>query len=95
MIVAPFDSPVNVRVKDDGGTLCVRDAMSAAEVLLRRWPAERESPWRLRAIAKCLGAMEGQCSGRSVREAFLLAAATSRILVRSDRKAPASVDQPR
>lgn len=93
MIVAPFDSPVNVRVKDGGGTVCVRDAMSAAEVLLRRWPAEHESPWRLRAIAKCLGAMEGQCSASAVREAFLLAAATARILVRPDRKASGTVDQ--
>jgi hypothetical protein len=87
MIVAPFESPVNVRVKDGGGTICVRDAMSAAEVLLRRWPAGHASPWRLRAIAKCLGALEGRCSGSTVREAFLLAAVTARILVRPDRNA--------
>jgi len=86
MIVAPFENPVLVRPKQGGKPIRVGDAMSAAEVLLRRWPEGAPSPWRLRAMAKCLGALEGKCSGKVVQEAFLLAAAAAAILVSPSRR---------
>ena len=78
---ARFDRPVTVRNPGGGRTMEVADALGAAEILLRRWPDQRADPWRLRAMSKCLGAMEGQCSGRALREAFTLAAANSDMLV--------------
>jgi hypothetical protein len=80
-----FDVSVTVESDAIGKARVISDTIQAAEILLRRWPAERYCRKHSDAMVACVQAMEGRKPVEAARRAFVAAAKQARIFVRIGR----------
>lgn len=80
MSVNRFHIPVTIQLGRIDRTQVVTTTAEAAEILLRRWPAERGEK-HFRAMKACLETIRGGRPSNFARRAFIAAAQEARVLV--------------
>jgi hypothetical protein len=89
-----FDRSVTIHNPHDDHARTVVDVISAAEMLLRRWPVEQRGLLYSAAVQACWVAMKSGKGGCEARRAFLRAARAAHILEESGHRQNGASEDP-
>lgn len=79
MATEVWRSPVELRHEDGDHFHCIRNSRDAVACLMTSWPATHDATYAA-ARKTCLMALSDQCSSEEARDAFIVAAATAKLL---------------